>query len=149
MPDGRDAIRALSWSKTQGIVDRFKTLNLYDKKVVPGSILNVVEEINYDSAGKQRQLYGYGISAKRYSVYTFDGSQVRIIKASEHGLGLYYRPKEGRDQECDVPVWIKEGWQWILHRALGLPCQKPDWFDLPVMRRIAITTPKVMAASDG
>jgi hypothetical protein len=35
---------------------------------------------------------------------------------------------------------------WILHRALGLPCQRPDWFDLPVVRRIAITTPNVMAA---
>jgi hypothetical protein len=71
---------------------------------------------------------------------------VKIIKASEHGLGLYYRPKEGRDAECDVPVWIKEGWQWILHRALGLPSPAPDWFNLPVMRRVAITTPSVMAA---
>jgi hypothetical protein len=129
-----------------GDCHKFRALNPYNKKVVPGSILNIVEEINYDSSGKQRQLYGYGISAKRYSVYTFDGSQVTIIKASEHGLGLYYRPKEGRDQECDVPVWIKEGWQWILDRALGLPSQKPDWFELPVMRRIGITTPNVMAA---
>jgi hypothetical protein len=146
LPDGHDAIKALSWSETREIVDRFRTLNPYDKKVVPGSILNVVEEINYGSTGKQRQLYGYGISAKRYSVYMFDGSQVRIIKASEHGLGLYYRPKEGRDQECDVPAWIKEGWQWILDGALGLPSQKPDWFGLPVMRRVAITTPNVIAA---
>lgn len=144
-PDGRDAIKALSWEETRGIVDRFRALNPYNKKVVSGSILNI-DEINYDSTGKQRQLYGYGISAKRYSVHTFDGFKARIIKASEHGLGLYYRPKEGRDQECDVPIWIKEGWQWILDRALGLPSQKPDWFDLPVLRRIAITTPNVMAA---
>lgn len=61
-------------------------------------------------------------------------------------MGLYYRPKEGRDQECDVPLWIKEGWEWLLNRALGLPCEKPEWFDVPVMRRIAITTPQVMAA---
>jgi hypothetical protein len=146
MADGRDAIKALSWSEAGKIVDRFKSLNPYDKKIVPGSILNIVEEINFDSDGKQRQVYGYGISAKRYAVYTFDGSEVRIIKASEHGLGLYYRPKEGRDPECDVPLWIKEGWQRILDRAHGLPSQKPDWFHLPVMRRIAITTPNVMAA---
>jgi hypothetical protein len=146
MPDGRDAIKALSWEETRGIVDKFRTLNPYNKKVVPGSILNIVEEINYDSTGKRRQLYGYGISAKRYVVCTPNGSRMRIIKASEHGLGLYYRPKEGRDQECDVPVWIKEGWQWILDRALGMPSQEPDWFHLPVMRRIAITTPNVMAA---
>jgi hypothetical protein len=28
----------------------------------------------------------------------------------------------------------------------GLPCQEPEWFHLPVMRRIAISTPNVMAA---
>ncbi len=145
-PDGGDAIMALSWADTRDIVDQFKSLNPYNKKTVPGSILNIVEDINYDSTGKQRQLYGNGISAKRYAVYTFDGSQVKIVKASEHGLGLYYRPKEGRDTECDVPVWIKEGWQWILDLALGLRSQEPDWFPLPVMRRIAITTPSVMAA---
>jgi hypothetical protein len=146
MPDGRDAIKALSWVETREIVDRYKSLNPYNKKVVSGSILNIVEEINSDSNGKQRQVYGYGISAKRYSVYTVDGAEVRIIKASEHGLGLYYRPKEGRDPECDVPLWIKEGWQRILNRAHGFPSQKPDWFNFPVMRRIAITTPHVMTA---
>jgi hypothetical protein len=146
MPDGSDAIKALSWSETQEIVHRFKSLNPYSKKVVPGSILNIVEEINSDSNGKQRQVYGYGVSAKRYAVYTFDGSEVRIIKDSEHGLGLYYRPIEGRDPEYDVPLWIKKGWQRILDRAHGLPSHKPDWFNLPVMRRIAITTPHVMTA---
>lgn len=146
MRDGRDAIKALSWSDTRRIVDRFETLNPYNKKTVPGSILNIVEEINFDSTGKQRQIYGYGISAKRYSVYMFERSEVRIIKASEHRLGLYYRPIEGRDPECDVPRWIKEGWQGILDRAHGLPSSKPDWFSLPVMRRIAITTPHVMTA---
>lgn len=65
---------------------------------------------------------------------------MQIIKASEHGLGLYYRPKEGRDSGCDVPAWIKEGWEWILSNALGLPWDEPDWFRLPVMRRIAIST---------
>ena len=67
MPNGSDAIKALSWSETRQIVDRFKTLNPYNKKIVPGSILNVVEEINFDSDGKQRQVYGYGISAMPYT----------------------------------------------------------------------------------
>src|SRR2546425_12561774 len=69
-----------------------------------------------------------------------------VIKVSEHGLGLYYRPKEGRDSDCEVALWIKEGWQWILNRALGVSSQEPDWFSVPVMRRIAISTPNVMAA---
>jgi len=33
-----------------------------------------------------------------------------------------------------------------LNRALGLPSQEPEWFRLPVMRRIAISTPNVMTA---
>ena len=146
MPDGSDAVRALSHEQVRQIVARFEALNPYDRRLVPGSILNVVEEINFDSAGKQRDLYGYGISAKRYALFTHEDSKIRLIKASEHGLGLYYSPKEGRDSECEVALWIKEGWEWILNRALGLPCREPDWFRWPVMRRIAISTPNVMAA---
>ena len=144
--DGTDAVKALSWKQTREIVDKFGTLNPYDPKIVPGSILNIVEDINLDSGGNQRQVYGYGISAKRLALYTLDSSKVQLIKASEHGLGLYYRPKEGRDSDCEVALWIKEGWQWILDRALRFACQEPDWFELPVMRRIAITTPNVMKA---
>lgn len=144
--DGNDAIKALSWEKVREIVNRFEALNPYDKTVIPGSILNIVQELNFDSEGRQRKLYGYGISAKRYALYTQEKSGVQLIKVSEHGLGLYYRPKEGRDADCDVATWIKEGWQWMLNRALGFRCHKPNWFRLPVMRRIAISTPNVMAA---
>ena len=109
MPDGTDAVKALSWKQTREIVDKFTKLNPYDRAIVPGSILNIIEDLNRDSAGSQRQLHGYGISAKRYALYTHDGSQAKLIKASEHGLGLYYRPKEGRDSDCEVALWIKEG----------------------------------------
>jgi hypothetical protein len=34
----------------------------------------------------------------------------------------------------------------MLNRALGLPSEKPKWFAMPVMRRIAISTPSVMTA---
>jgi hypothetical protein len=121
-------------------------LNPYDKSVIPGSILNIVQELNFDPEGRQRQLFGYGISAKRYALYTHEKSGIHLIKVSEHGLGLYYRPKEGRDAECEMATWIKEGWQWMLNQALGFRSHKPRWFRLPVMRRIAISTPNVMAA---
>jgi hypothetical protein len=146
MPEGREAIKALTWRQVRSIVDRFSALNPYDRQIVPGSILNIVEEINFDSQGNQRSIWGYAISAKRYALFTWFRTNVQIIKASEHGLGLYYRPKEGRDSGCDVPLWIKEGWQRLLHNALGLPSSRPDWFDRPVMRRIAISTPNVMKA---
>src|SRR5207247_11172588 len=48
--------------------------------------------------------------------------------------------------DCGMEVWIKECWQWILNRSLGISCQEPDSFSLPVMRRIAISNPNVMAA---
>jgi hypothetical protein len=129
LPNGNEAIRALSWKQVRKIVDRFEQLNPYNRNIVRGSILNIVEELNFDSNGHQRQLFGYGISAKRYALYerTPDGKP-KLVKVSEHGLGLYYRPKEGRDSDCDVALWIKEGWEWILSRALGMPGQKPDWF---------------------
>src|SRR6266704_5194368 len=39
-------------------------------------------------------------------------------------------------------IWSRR----TLNRALGLPFQEPEWFHLPVMRRIAISTPNVMTA---
>ena len=34
----------------------------------------------------------------------------------------------------------------MLNHACGIPRKEPDWFQLSVMRRIAIATPNVMAA---
>jgi hypothetical protein len=144
--DGREAIKALSSKKVQEIVDCFEKLNPYDKKIVPGSVLNIVEELNFDSNKKPRQALGWGNSAKRYCLFEYVDDNVRLVKVSEHGLGLYYRPKEGRDSECGVAVWVKEGWEWLINRVLGIRSTNPGWFPLPVMRRIAITTPNVMAA---
>jgi hypothetical protein len=56
-----EAVKALSWKQTRGIVDLFTTLNPYNLAIVPGAILNIVEDINCDSAGNQRQVCAYGI----------------------------------------------------------------------------------------
>ena len=53
---------------------------------------------------QQRQIFGYGLSAKRDALYTYGELGIRIIKASEHWLGLYYRPQEGRDKDCQVAL---------------------------------------------
>jgi len=145
LDDGAAAVQALPWAKVRAIVDRFEQLNPYDRRIVPGSVLNI-EGINFDSESRQRQLYGIGISAKRYSLFIHEGPNVILVKASEHGLGLYYRPAEGRDLACDTARWISEGWLMLVRRALRLHCEEPDWFGLPVMRRVAISTPNVMTA---
>jgi len=47
LPDGREAVRALSWAEVDQIVARFEALNPYDRAAVPGSILKVERE-NFD-----------------------------------------------------------------------------------------------------
>ena len=69
-----------------------------------------------------------------------------LLKSASTAWDSITGPKKDEMSECEVPVWIKEGWEWMLNRVLGLPCQEPEWFRLPVMRRIAISTPNVMAA---
>jgi hypothetical protein len=146
LDDGRQAVQAFSWFRVREIVNKFERLNPYDRRIVPGSILNIVREINFDANGRQRQLYGLAISAKRYALFTHEGSTVKLTKASEHGLGLYYRPIEDRDLECGTALWISQGWLMLVRKALGLPFTTPNWFGLPVMRRVAISTPNVMTA---
>jgi hypothetical protein len=79
---GSDGRRILSWAEAQKIADKFTSLNPYDPKAVKGSILNLVDA-NYadsDSAKPQRQLYGYSIAAKRYTLYEKTGkSSITIV----------------------------------------------------------------------
>ena len=48
----------------RSIVDRYQAFNPYDRRTVPGSILKI-EKINFDEAGRQRELQAWVISAKR------------------------------------------------------------------------------------
>jgi hypothetical protein len=52
-----------------------------------------VEKVNFDPDGKQQELYGYAIAAKRpcspgTQIVTFN-----VAKASAHGLGFLYPPE--------------------------------------------------------
>src|SRR5262249_40161458 len=38
LPDGREAIQALSWADVDAIVERFQRLNPYDRRIVKGTI---------------------------------------------------------------------------------------------------------------
>jgi hypothetical protein len=72
LPDGREAIKALTWAEVAKIVDQFSSLNPYDRAVVPGSVLKI-EGDNFDPKTKrQRQLYCYAISSKRYALFVRD-----------------------------------------------------------------------------
>jgi hypothetical protein len=144
MRNGEQAIKALSWDEVEKIADKFTALNPYDAKAVPGSILKI-EDVNFNSSKKQRQLYGYAISAKRYALYQRTGSELTIIDPKAHGLGYLFPPKSANPEEQD---WTYEAWGGLLREAFGLPLNRPIWHDLPAMMRIVLSTPHVLQRLD-
>ena len=145
---GSKGVRILSWAEVQAIVDKFAALNPYNRKIVKGSILNLVDANYVDSDPKkpQRQLYGYSIAAKRYALYVRIGqNDIKIIDPKAHGIGFLYPPKDSpKDWKEDVPQWIYEMWDYIVRGALELKRKKPSWLNIPQMMRLTITTYNVL-----
>jgi hypothetical protein len=116
MPNGAKPITALSKAEVQRIVDRFDSLNPYD---LDGSILKI-HKLNWDTNKRRRQLYGYGIAAKRYALYTKTRDDIEIVEPKAHGLGYFYPPKDSPEGwKRDAPAWIFEAWDWIMRGAWG------------------------------
>jgi hypothetical protein len=138
MPDDAEPVTALSWAEVQRVVDRFGKLNPYD---LDGSILKV-HKLNWDKNKERRQLYGYSIAGKRYTLYTKGQNDIEIVEPKAHGLGYFHPPKDSPEGwEHETPLWIFEAWDWIMRGVLGLKREKPSWFDLPVMMRLTLSTP--------
>ena len=133
--NGIEAVKALSFHDVRGLVQKFDTLNPYNRKVVP-HILKIEK--------MESGLNGYAISTKRYVLYSRKIDGVRIEKASEHGLGYLYPPKSGFNEHADAPDWIVELWDYVLRKAEFLPSKTPSWFDDPAMMRLTVTTPQVL-----
>jgi hypothetical protein len=145
---GAEGLRILSWDEVQDIVDKFESLNPYDRKIVKKSILNLVDANYVDSDDKKprRQLYGYSISAKRYALYEKIGdTDIKIVDPKAHGIGFLYPPKDSpKKWKEDVAQWIYEMWDYIVRGALKLKRTAPSWLDLPQMMRLTITTHNVL-----
>jgi hypothetical protein len=142
LPDGGEAIKALTWSDVDEIVDEFRSLNPYDRTVVPGSILKI-EDDNFDPETKrQRQLYCFAISSKRYALFVRDSKgQPTLTKWSEHGLGHLCNPT---DLDSDDRRWIPQVWLNIVRRALGLRTRPLPFEQRPAIGRVTISSPAVM-----
>jgi len=145
---GSEGLRILSWKEVKTIVDRFADLNPYDRKIVKGSILNLVDSsyVDSDPSNPQRQVYGYSIAAKRYSLYERIGERnIKIIDPKAHGVGFLYPPKDSpKGWEEDVPKWTYELWDYIVRGALKLKRKAPSWLNIPQMMRLTITTYNVL-----
>lgn len=142
---GGSGFTALSLKEIRAISDKFKRLNPYDPSLV--SEILKIEDVNFEDANPNkpfRQLYGYAISSKRYALYSRSEGNIQIEKASGHGLGYLFAPKERREnEEEETPQWVIEAWNFLLRRELNLRAEEPPWLDLPAMMRMVVTTPNV------
>ena len=102
MPDGRAAIRAMSWKEVEEIVACFKKPNPYSDK--SRSILKI-ERDNYNpETGRQRQIYCLAISPKRYALFLLDenGNPVLLQKGINNHESLV-GARTGSPQKPDEP----------------------------------------------
>jgi len=156
LPDGRAAVRALSWDQVEMIRQRFAALSPYDRAAVPGSVLKLEDENLDPQTGQQRQLWCYALSAKRYALFTVDEEDGRPIlrKYSEHGLGHLLSPTdlpdlEAQDEEdADRKAWMRTLWKGMVTEALGQPFTWPDWLDRPALGRITASSPEMLHPFD-
>jgi hypothetical protein len=160
MPDGTPAMKAISWKEVDEICTKLNRLNPYSRELIP-DILKI-EDSNFDRNGKQHQLHGLAVSAKRYVVYKRKKDNIEIIKPSEHGLGIVfvpdkrprYKSPDCKDQDTDYARWIVEAWERLLtnhFRNLENPQNASivgsfRFDNLPAMMRVRVTTPNVLKA---
>ncbi|WP_353061945.1 DNA polymerase [Tunturibacter psychrotolerans] len=150
LKDGQPAIKALSWNEVEEIANRFEALNPYDRDAIPGSVLKI-EGDNFDPTRKQRQLYCFAISAKRYALFLKDkhGNPALLRNGvnndedrwSEHGLGHLLNPT---DPESEDRKWAGQAWLNMVRGALSFPRANLGFEDLPAVGRVTVSSPAVI-----
>jgi hypothetical protein len=127
--DGRaEPVHALSWAEVEQIAARFEALNPFDCALLPGSPLRM-QRVNFDGDGRQVPLKALFISAKRYALTRADGS---FADYKESILGILSPPSDS---------WVEEAWRTLGEMWDFRPLTPRPWFDLPALRRLAVTTP--------
>jgi hypothetical protein len=144
-------LKALSWKQVEEVAAQFVSLNPYDRRVV-SSILKI-EDDNFDpETRKQRQLYCFALSAKRYVLFLSDkedgeptllrdGVNNNDDRWSQHGLGHLLNPT---DLTSEDRQWIAHVWLDIVRRAMGLAGKSLVFESLPAVGRITISSPAVL-----
>lgn len=101
-------------------------------------LLLALEPENYDG-GRRVDLHLWATAAKNYDLHTRepDGT-LTLRKTSEHGLGHLRTP--GRP-ERDDRSWITDGRRHILACHLGMPTERPAWWDEPAISVITLNRP--------
>ena len=121
LPDGTDAIRALSRTDVDEIIGLFDRVHPYDREAVPGSLLEIEAE-NYGTGGERGQLWCLATSAKRYVLWDQTADGIDIRKASEHGLGHLLDPT-GQGSRA----FSEAAWRIVLAQHLDIEAPDPEW----------------------
>lgn len=137
LPDGRRAVRALSWAQVDAILDDLAALKAFK---LDGSSFKVEKE-NRDEQGQRRGVWFYGTREKSYCLFVIgdDGAPIPI-KTSAHTIGQYRSPYP-TDRERR---WIGEAWHYAVCEVLGQPMETPRWFELAATSQLTLTTRKLM-----
>jgi len=99
-----------------------------------------LEKENYDENGRLRDLWFYGISAKRYVLYTInEKGEPKPVKWSSHGLGHLLHEDEND--------WEKQLWTNILRYAYGRVSKEQllgKYRDEYAIAKLALTKPSLL-----
>lgn len=141
LPDGREAVLALSDAQVEDVRGQLNALNPYARDAVPDLLKLEVENLSTDGSSELVNLYAVQISAKRYALYECLGDAIALRKVSEHGLGLFRAPVSR-----DIENWYQVVWERILREAESMPVPpEPEWFDRPAVSQLAISSPALLA----
>jgi len=126
------AVSPFHWNKLQ---EYFEPLN-----PMPGEPFLKLEDENYDERHELRELWFYGISAKRYVLYHIDEKDDPVpVKWSSHGLGRLMHEKESE--------WEKQLWTNILRYALGKISKEQlleQYTNDYAVAKLALTAPRLL-----
>jgi hypothetical protein len=170
LPDGSEAVLALSWGELEGLLRQFDPIRQFDTELVPD--FWKIEKINHedsDPSRRRRQLWCLAISAKRYAVFADRGGGLRPVAIADADEGdsdaaslISLRPDGTESQELELvdrrehglghllnPTdpnsdsrdWITDAWGYLEALARGETPEAPAWFTLPAMSRITLSTP--------
>jgi hypothetical protein len=132
--------RPLAWADCAEIAARFEPLNPFDRDLLPGSPLAIKAGMPgaKDEPGPVDALV---ISAKRYSLTRPDGTLAARMESIIGILAPPVEPLPGDDRRAASSRWLDEAWAVLAELWSGKPRAPRPWFDLPAVRRAAISSP--------
>jgi hypothetical protein len=127
LPDGEEAVRALSWRQVDAVRERFGSL---------GVPLNLTRENFLDSS--RRELHAVGVAGSRVILYRQSPSGRRhVVKRSEVALGDLRSPLgPGTSGQ-----FIDETASWMLDYILDGSAEPRSWFETPAATELPMGTP--------